>query len=74
MITEKLNMEEVEEMIDPNMIVKCCLCGEEVPFRKSNNPWPLADDDGSRCCRMCNANKVLPARLHLLMMAEQTGG
>lgn len=42
---------------------KCCLCGSTYVMY-GNNPYPLCDKDDyeSRCCNMCNANKVIPAR------------
>ena len=53
---------ETEEKFDPNRIVKCCLCGREIKWWQSNNPWPIVDDEDSRCCSDCNAYQVLPAR------------
>lgn len=49
----------------------CALCGN--PFGEyGNNPWPLAvlDRDG-QCCDECNASRVLPARLALLVIDSE---
>lgn len=41
---------------------KCCICGtKNTGF--GNNPWPVAEADGARCCDFCNASVVIPARL-----------
>ena len=62
-----INEKNTEEIVfDPNGTVVCCLCGIEIPWRESNNPWPLVDDEDSRCCYYCNSTKVLPARLKML--------
>jgi len=45
---------------------KCCLCEDELEDEFGNNPAPLMrDTDGkpNRCCDVCNATKVIPARL-----------
>ncbi len=55
---------------DPDKMITCCFCGTEMLWKNSNNPWPIIDDDTSRCCNMCNANKVIPARLHHMTKAE----
>ena len=57
-------IEETE--YNPHEIVKCCLCGRKVEMWQSHNPWPIVDDEESRCCGDCNANQVLPARWRLM--------
>ena len=46
----------------------CCLCGgglghhgDNLSF--GNNPEPLGQKKGDRCCDNCNFTRVLPARL-----------
>lgn len=63
MENKKMNMEEIG--FDPDDTVTCCLCGKQIPWRESNNPWPLVDDEESRCCHDCNDSKVVPARLEM---------
>ncbi len=47
-------------------MVRCCLCGVEIPFLESDNPWPLdGGDEDARCCHSCNGSKVIPARLRI---------
>ncbi len=55
---------------DPDEMITCCFCGTDMLWKNSNNPWPLIDDDKSRCCNMCNANKVIPERLRHMTIAE----
>ena len=38
----------------------CCIC-DEAFAGYGNDPWPIADD--GECCDLCNASKVIPARL-----------
>jgi hypothetical protein len=54
----------------------CCLCGGPVepwpttpgrsPGGYGNNPEPLASHPG-RCCNDCNATKVIPARIGMML-------
>lgn len=46
---------------------KCCLCGkEEEGF--GNNPDPLGNlGEDEECCDECNLEKVIPARIELLL-------
>ena len=46
-----------------NPTFTCCICGDEYEGY-GNNPWPIKKE--GRCCDMCNANKVIPARLEML--------
>jgi hypothetical protein len=40
----------------------CSLCGG--PYdRYGHNPQPVKDDVDARCCDVCNATVVIPARL-----------
>jgi hypothetical protein len=41
---------------------KCCLCDGNYG-RYGNNPAPLSQVVGERCCDTCNAIKVIPARM-----------
>lgn len=63
---EKKSNTEVNDTFDPEAIVKCCLCGKEIPWRQSANPWPLVEDEESRCCHDCDERKVLPARWKMM--------
>ena len=40
---------------------KCCLCNEPLEDEFGNNPAPVKQE--GRCCDVCNATKVIPARL-----------
>ena len=48
----------------------CCLCGHRYTLY-GNNPWPLSTVETDRCCRVCDNERVIPARLKLFY-AEQT--
>jgi hypothetical protein len=50
---------------------KCCICGGMCKGY-GNNPWPVVEDVGSRCCEYCNDTKVIPARIKL--MTERKDG
>lgn len=43
----------------------CCICKEQFNGW-GNNPWPIANDEGSICCDLCNMAYVIPQRLKLL--------
>ena len=48
---------------------KCCICGRI--FRGwGNNPYPVVQDVEARCCDVCNATAVVPARLEQLYRKE----
>lgn len=56
----------------------CVLCGnpcepwhEEEPTGYGHNPEPLAED--GRCCDNCNATKVIPARLGMMVSGSDEG-
>jgi hypothetical protein len=44
----------------------CVLCGEK-SIGWGNNPEPLRGYDDGRCCDDCNAYKVIPARIGMMM-------
>ena len=54
----------------------CCLCKEEIPsnplngWDKGNNPAPLGKNQDDRCCDICNAIYVLPARLNAFYSSQ----
>ena len=48
---------------------KCCLCGGDYDHW-GNNPDPLSNLKGDRCCDKCNSDLVIPTRL--IMMAPMT--
>ncbi len=50
MNTEEKTMNETRGNYDPHARIKCCLCGQEIESWQSNNPWPLVDNEESRCC------------------------
>ena len=43
----------------------CCFCGSGFDGI-GNNPAPVDTRNNARCCDMCNANIVLPARLTII--------
>jgi len=45
-----------------NKKYKCCICGGTFTGF-GNNPWPLVNDEESRCCDDCNFKYVVMARL-----------
>ena len=47
-------------------MTKCCIRGCEFEGF-GNNPWPVVNDEDARCCDECNYDKVISARLLLLM-------
>lgn len=40
----------------------CCICGKEVEGF-GNNPYPVNKEEDARCCDVCNATVVIPARI-----------
>lgn len=49
-------------------VIKCCICGEEITVRESNNPYPVREwsaigTDKNRCCHSCNHDIVTPSRI-----------
>lgn len=40
----------------------CCICGKEF-IGWGNNPYPVVEEEGERCCDDCNAIVVIPARI-----------
>jgi hypothetical protein len=46
---------------------KCCLCDKEVEgFGNNPDPLPVNHED-DECCDECNLEKVIPARIELLL-------
>jgi len=45
------------------MVMKCCLCDEDMRAVDSHNPDPLGETDDERCCESCNNLQVIPARI-----------
>lgn len=53
-------------MENTEKICRCCICGQMfIGF--GNNPWPIVNDDDSRCCDDCNTTRVVPERINLVM-------
>lgn len=45
-----------------NDVFVCSICKQR--FRGfGNNPWPVTQGEGDRCCDDCNSMKVIPARM-----------
>lgn len=56
--------------------MQCCICGGEIEVEpggwdNGHNAEPVAD---GRCCRVCNEEKVLPARVRQIRGAPAEGG
>lgn len=43
---------------------KCCICGRQIKGF-GNNPTPVKAN--GLCCDACNLNKVIPARLAMML-------
>jgi DNA-directed RNA polymerase subunit RPC12/RpoP len=43
----------------------CCICGKAFTGH-GNDPTPVVNDPGARCCDDCNSRVVLPMRLERL--------
>ena len=52
--------EEDEEDTDDSP--RCCICGAPIEGY-GNDPWPVSEAIGDRCCDLCNMTVVMPARL-----------
>ena len=50
----------------------CCLCKKECECQYGNNPDPVVSTNGSRCCNVCNMEKVLPARIGMVRKTIET--
>lgn len=50
----------------------CSLCGG-VFTGWGNNPWPVDKRDCARCCDLCNAKYVVPARIKSMMERSKNG-
>ena len=60
---------EVE--IGEHKVWHCVLCGD-LSRGWGNNPEPLKPFESGRCCGVCNADKVIPARLTNIRIALAT--
>lgn len=49
----------------------CCLCGGEYTHW-GNNPYPLSENPNDRCCDVCNATKVIPARIMQMIERKES--
>jgi len=41
--------------------MKCCICSKKIKTKYGNNAEPIKE---GRCCDLCNAIIVIPARLN----------
>lgn len=41
----------------------CVICRNEIEQEFGNNAWPVQE---GKCCDLCNATKVIPARISLI--------
>lgn len=49
----------------------CVICGMEIGENEwGNNPWPI--EDHGECCKECNENIVIPARIIECFFNKQT--
>ena len=46
----------------------CCICGNEFEGF-GNNPAPICEEPGMRCCDSCNEEVVIPERVSRIFMA-----
>lgn len=44
----------------------CCICGRFVIGKWGNNPFPVDDTQGAKCCDYCNTYYVIPERIERL--------
>lgn len=51
-------------------MLKCAICGKEIPAWNSKNPDPLCSDP-KRCCDECFSEKVIPARAVMIGQKEE---
>ena len=47
----------------------CCICGNEFEGF-GNNPAPICEEAGMRCCDKCNEDVVIPERIMRIFMAK----
>ena len=50
----------------------CCICGKP-QTGWGNNPWPVNEDENTRCCDRCNVDVVIPARFDHIMRRSSCG-
>lgn len=63
-LTESLNKKY--SLAEANEVTKCCLCGKPIKGY-GNNPAPLDETPGAKCCDACNKD-VIKARMSNLKM------
>jgi len=51
---------------------KCAICGNNYTFM-GNNPFPIVNDEDSRCCAICDGTVVLDARIDLVVSLLDSG-
>lgn len=61
-----LRIKNGNELKDDTM--KCCICGKEITDDEGHDPYPVRPESfygekENRCCPMCNAQIVIPARI-----------
>lgn len=44
----------------------CCFCKRTL-IGFGNNPYPANKREGARCCDVCNAKVVIPARFEVML-------
>lgn len=47
----------------------CCICGNEYEGY-GNNPAPICEEPGERCCDCCNEEVVIPERIMRILMKK----
>ena len=47
----------------------CCICGKEFEGY-GNNPYPVVEEEGAKCCDDCNEGIVIPARINETLTAK----
>jgi len=52
-----------------NQIERCVICEGDLDDRFGHNPAPVKNE--GRCCGMCNAMIVIPARLQAMIEADE---
>lgn len=51
----------------------CCICGVLIRDEWGNNPSPVNDEEGAKCCDVCDRDYVIPARIRQIMIPANTG-
>lgn len=63
-VLKKMGCEDPDALQPADESFTCSICGEYFENEYSHNAYPVND---GRCCIMCNANSVIPARLAEMM-------